>query len=149
MFRNAIKPQGWEPFQFPTRNSTLSLRDEVYRDDYRFTLEDKVRLGREVLRRGFKTFGANLILMATIMVALFATMSGAPRFFGLPPAAWWMIALIVFASLAGYLWRYSRCPGCGRSLGGRNTYAWTCIRCGVPLNYFSWRRLRANARALK
>jgi len=25
LFRNAIKPQGWEPFQFPTRNSPLSV----------------------------------------------------------------------------------------------------------------------------
>ena len=26
VFANVIKPRGWEPFQFPTKNGTLSLR---------------------------------------------------------------------------------------------------------------------------
>ena len=34
LFRNAIKPQGWEPFQFPTKNRTLSMshRDGIFVD---------------------------------------------------------------------------------------------------------------------
>jgi len=123
----------------------VSLRDDVNKEEFRFSVEDKVRLGREAVRLGLWAIGANLILMATFVAALFATLTAGRRLFALPAVAWWVIYVVVLSGLGPYLWRSSRCPGCGRLLGGRFAYEWVCVQCGIPLNYFAWRRFRDKA----
>ena len=58
MFRNTIKPQGWEPFQFPTKNSPLSsivlfsFVDAKFADLLKGLVAEEVPGGRENLFSG-------------------------------------------------------------------------------------------------
>src|SRR2546426_1208305 len=123
------------------------LRDDFYANDLAFTIEDKVRLGREAMQRFTKGFVADIIILAALVGAFLLGASGVRQFLGLPRAAWWTICGAVVTSVVVFIRVPLGCPGCGRSLGGRNYYARACVRCGVPLTYFTWRRMKAQLRA--
>lgn len=117
------------------------LRDEGYREDYHFTPEERVGLGREVMKLKLKAFAVKLLLAFVLLMALSSTMAGTPRYLGMRSTMWWGISAVALACAVALMRAIAGCPGCGRSLVGRNTYARECVRCGVPLSYFEWRRL--------
>ena len=98
------------------------LRDDFYRHDYGFTIEDKVRLGREAMRRLTKGFVADIIILAALLAAFFLGVRGVGLFLGLPRAVWWAICGAAVTSVIVFIRIPLGCPGCGRSLSGRNHY---------------------------
>ena len=113
--------------------------------EYRYTVEQKLAMGREAIARGEKTFLVSIVLLVLIVLAVFGTLSGA-TILGFSASVWWLFVALAAVGTVALNSSMGRCPGCGHFLGGRNHYARVCVWCGIPITRRGLREAARNAK---